>query len=103
MYRVPGAVRAKVKERPSVEVRDVAAGGRPVRLVWKKPRWVCPDRDCPKGSWRETSEQIRPRAVLTEGLPELLQRHLDGITTLATLRAWPSGNAVSKNAGLALS
>jgi transposase len=59
-------VRAKIKERPRTQVRDVAVGGRPARLVWRKRRWACPEPACPRGSWREVNEAIRPRAVLTE-------------------------------------
>ena len=32
--------------RSVVEVRDLPAGGRPVRLVWRKRRWRCLDPDC---------------------------------------------------------
>jgi transposase len=59
-------VRAKIKERPRVQVRDVAVAGRAMRLVWRKRRWCCPDPGCERGSWRERCEQIAPRAVLTE-------------------------------------
>lgn len=57
---------ARSKGRRSVEVRDVPVGDRPVRLRWSKRRWSCPDSDCPRRSWTETHEAIRPRAVLTE-------------------------------------
>lgn len=58
--------RAKSKGRRRTVVRDLPAGGRPVRLVWSKRRWKCPEPDCEKGSWSETHPGIRPRAVLTE-------------------------------------
>ncbi len=78
---------ARIKERPRVEVRDVAAGGRPVRLVWRKRRWVCREALCPKGSWRETSQEIRPRAVLTErarrDIYERVGRHGQTVAGLA--------------------
>ena len=28
------------------------------RLVWKKRRWMCPDGDCPMGSWTEENDRI---------------------------------------------
>ena len=58
--------RARSKGRPVVEVRDMAFGGRPVRLVWRKRRWRCPDPDCEVATWTEAAEAIRPRAGLTE-------------------------------------
>jgi transposase len=51
-----------------VEVRlvDAPAMGRPVRIRWRKRRWVCPDPGCPVGSFVEQDEQIAgPRAKLT--------------------------------------
>ncbi len=80
-------VRARIKERPCVEVRDVAVAGRPTRLVWRKRRWQCPDADCPKGSWRERHEAIRPRALLSErarrDILERVGRHGQTVADLA--------------------
>jgi len=45
---------------------DLPAGGRPVTLVWIKRVWRCMEPDCPRQTWTETSEHIRPRASLTE-------------------------------------
>jgi transposase len=42
---------AWVKERPIVELVDLACFGRPARLVWHKHRWVCPAPTCPVVSW----------------------------------------------------
>ncbi|MFQ5524456.1 MAG: ISL3 family transposase, partial [Acidimicrobiia bacterium] len=58
--------RAKSKGRRRTVVRDLPAGGRPVRLVWRKRRWACPEVDCERRSWSETHPEIRPRAVLSE-------------------------------------
>ena len=45
---------------------DLAAFGRPVRLIWHKHRWCCVDAGCPVGSFTEIDEQIAPaRAALT--------------------------------------
>src|SRR5690606_41593122 len=47
-------VRAVSKGRRETEVRDLAVGGRPVRLRWRKRRWRCPEPACPNGSWTRT-------------------------------------------------
>jgi len=51
-----------------VEVRlvDAPAMGRPVRVRWRKRRWLCPDPACRVRSFVEQDEQIAaPRATLT--------------------------------------
>ena len=51
-----------------IEVRlvDAPSAGRPVTVVWRKRRWVCPEPACPRVSFVEQDEQIaRPRALLT--------------------------------------
>ena len=49
-----------------VSLVDLAAFGRPVRLVWHKWRSCCPAASCPVGSFTEVDEQIAPaRAALT--------------------------------------
>jgi DNA-directed RNA polymerase subunit RPC12/RpoP len=58
--------RAKVKDRPVVELGDLRSFGRPVVLAWHKRRWCCPDADCPAGSWTEVDERVAaPRCGLT--------------------------------------
>jgi len=59
-------VRALIKGRSTVVVRDVDAFGRRVQLRWRKRRWRCPAEVCAAKTWTETSDAIRPRAVLTE-------------------------------------
>ncbi len=51
-------VRAVGHGRSEVQVRDLPVGGRPVRLVWRKRRWLCRDPDCPTQSFTEQSELI---------------------------------------------
>ncbi|MDA8359565.1 MAG: hypothetical protein M0Z95_25415 [Actinomycetota bacterium] len=34
------------------------AGGRPVRLVWRKRRWICTDPDCAAKSFTEQTPAI---------------------------------------------
>lgn len=57
---------ARSKGRREVEVRDLAVGGRSVRLRWRKRRLHCPNPDCDASSFTETHPEIRPRAVMTE-------------------------------------
>jgi transposase len=58
-------VRAVAHERREVPVRDLACFGRPVRLVWVKRRWRCPDPACDARTWTETSEHVGAQVVLT--------------------------------------
>jgi transposase len=59
-------VRAVVKDRATVAFADLPAFGSPVRLVWVKRRWWCPEPACEQGTWTEQRPDIAPaRAVLT--------------------------------------
>ncbi len=50
----------------SVGLVDLPAFGRPVRLLWLKRRWMCPDRGCGAGSFVEQDAGIGPeRGLLT--------------------------------------
>ena len=52
--------------RVSIDLIDAPAFGRPVRITWRKRRWVCPDSDCATRSFVEQDEQIAgARALLT--------------------------------------
>ena len=51
-------VRAVGHGRSEVQVRDLPIGGRPVRLVWRKHRWLCCDPDCPTKSFTEGSKLV---------------------------------------------
>jgi transposase len=51
--------------RPTL-VRDVPWAGRPVLLVWSKRVWRCAEPACATRTWSEKSQEIRPRATLTE-------------------------------------
>ncbi len=57
--------RARAKDRRWVTVRDAPAGGRPVRVRWRKRIWSCPDPDCTVATWTEYAELAGPRRVLT--------------------------------------
>jgi len=52
--------------RRRVVVRDLPIGERPVVLVWAKRLWRCAVPTCPAGTWSEHSDEIAPRAVLSE-------------------------------------
>ena len=75
---------ARPKDRRTVTVRDLPAGGRPVRLAWRKRIWSCPDPDCPKKTWTERSWLAAPRRVLTErARHEICRRVGEEITSVA--------------------
>jgi transposase len=59
-------VRATPHGRPTVRVRDLPMGGRPVVLWWRKRLWRCREPACGVRTWTEQAAAIRPRAVLTE-------------------------------------
>lgn len=59
-------VRATGHGRRRVMVRDLPMADRPVVLVWAKRLWRCPEPACGMGTWSEHSDEIAPRAVLTE-------------------------------------
>ena len=50
--------RAWIKDRPIVELVDLACFGRATRLVWRKRRWQCPESWCRVGSWTEDQPAI---------------------------------------------
>jgi transposase len=52
--------------RRRVKVRDLPMADRPVVLVWAKRIWRCPDADCPVTTWSEETDEIAPRAALSE-------------------------------------
>ena len=59
-------VRAVGHGRRRVVVRDLPLADRAVVLVWAKRLWRCGEPLCAAGTWSEESDQIAPRAVLTE-------------------------------------
>ncbi|MCY3962165.1 MAG: transposase [bacterium] len=59
-------VRARSKGRCPVVLRDAeAAGSVPVRVLWNKRVWACPDSGCEAKTWTEQSGLAGPRRVLT--------------------------------------
>jgi transposase len=59
-------VRAVGHGRRRVVVRDLPLADRPVVLVWAKRLWRCTEVACAARTWSEGSDEIAPRAVLTE-------------------------------------
>jgi transposase len=59
-------VRATGHGRRRVVVRDLPMAERPVVLVWAKRLWRCDEATCAAHTWSEHSDEIAPRAVLTE-------------------------------------
>ena len=58
---------AWAKDQRPVELVDLAAFGRPARLVWHKRRWSCPTPRCEVGSFTETATHIAAaRLVMTD-------------------------------------
>ncbi|MGC8462038.1 MAG: ISL3 family transposase, partial [Candidatus Dormibacteria bacterium] len=49
---------ARIKERPDVELVDLPAFGRPVRLIWHKRRFECSNTTCPVKTWTEENPRI---------------------------------------------
>ena len=59
-------VLAHAHGRVEVALVDAPAFGCPVRIVWRKRRWVCPDPGCPVGSFVEQDDRVAvPRSKLT--------------------------------------
>lgn len=56
---------ATAHDRMTVEYRDLAAFGRPARLVWAKRRWRCQEPLCEQRTWTETSPWFSSRCLLT--------------------------------------
>ncbi len=55
------------KDHDEVELVDLAAFGRPARLMWHKHRWECPAGSCPVGSFTEQTPRIAPvRGAMTD-------------------------------------
>jgi transposase len=51
--------------RRQVRLHDIPCFGRPVRLLWAKRIWRCPDLGCPRTTFTEEHPLAGPRAKLT--------------------------------------
>jgi transposase len=86
-------VRAVGHGRRRVQVRDLSIAGRPVRLVWAKRIWRCPEVACERRTWSETHPAIRSRASLTERARREMCRRVgrDGASVAAVAAAFGVG------------
>jgi zinc-finger of transposase IS204/IS1001/IS1096/IS1165 len=50
--------KARALGRYPVHYRDLPAFGMPVRLIWKRRRWQCPNPACSTKTWSEESDQM---------------------------------------------
>lgn len=50
----------QLKDRPVVELVDLPSFGRRTRLVWRKHRWICSARTCPRASFTGEDARIAP-------------------------------------------
>jgi transposase len=57
-------VRARVKDRPVVELVDLPCFGRPARLSWRKHRFCCVEDRCDAGSWTYVDDRIAAPSML---------------------------------------
>lgn len=59
--------RPVVKDRDTVELADLPCFGRPVKLMWRKVRFACPDEHCDMLSWTWLDSRIAaPRQAITD-------------------------------------
>lgn len=56
--------RGQIKERPTVRYVDLPVYGQPMRLAWRKHRFVRPRPDCPGGSWTGADRRIAAKNCL---------------------------------------
>jgi len=59
---------AHVKDRRRVELVDLSMGGRPMRVIWRKRRFRCPEPSCPVGSWTEDDPRIASKRLMMTDL-----------------------------------
>jgi transposase len=79
-------VRAVGNGRRRVTVRDLPIAGMATVIVWAKRTWRCREELCERGSWSETSAEIRPRASLTErARREICRRVGEELDTVAAV------------------
>ena len=60
-----GTPATRVKGLVTTRPRDVDHGGGPVRLQWRKRRWVCREASCQRGSFTEQIPQLAARMRTT--------------------------------------
>jgi hypothetical protein len=83
--------RAVTHGRHRVQVRDLSTAGRPVRLVWAKRILRCVEPACEIQTWSQESDEIAPRAVLTERVRKVICRRVGPGETSVAAVAWAFG------------
>ena len=73
-----GVLSVAVKERPLVRVKDLPACGQQVELWWRKRRLWCRESLCPRRSFTQTCEAVKPRGRITERLRDQLAQAIAG-------------------------
>ncbi len=88
-------VRATGHGRSRIQVRDLPAGGRPVRLVVAKRRWLCADADCAAKTFTEEAPGIE--GCLTRRAAREICRRVgeDGHSVAQVARAFGVGWATA--------
>jgi transposase len=69
---VCGVLSSAIKDRPLRRLRDLPACGQAVELWWRKRRLLCAEVLCPRRSFTQTTEAVRPRGRVTERLRDKL-------------------------------
>ena len=67
-----GVLSSMIKDRPLMRVKDLPASGQRVELWWRKRRLLCGEQLCPRRSFTQTAEAVRPRGRVTERLRDKL-------------------------------
>jgi transposase len=73
-----GVLSTAVKERPVGRLNDLPAAGQRVELWWRKRRLVCGEALCPRRSFTQTCEAVRPRGRVTERLRDRVATAIAG-------------------------
>jgi len=76
--------------RVAVTLVDAPAMGRPVRIIWRKRRWVCPDVGCPVKTFVEQDERTPPL-----GRGHRACRPFPPWASRAALGSWSVGSAIA--------
>jgi transposase len=66
-----GVFTSSVHQRTRQRLRDVPFDG-PVEVVWIKKRWRCPESACDRSTFTEHTDQVPPRARLTQRLKDAI-------------------------------
>ena len=73
-----GVLSGRVRDRPLCRVKDLPASGQQTELWWRKRRLLCREPLCPRRSFTQTSDAVRPRARVTERLREQVAHAIAG-------------------------